>query len=583
MPDKEPRFALIVAGVVFVIIYGSLFPFQFHNDPPSSGSLRALIATWRTPTSRGDLIANLLLYFPVGLFAVPSLRGLPSIARFVLVVVGGVALSVSMELTQFYEAGRISSLMDVYANTAGVLLGAAASSIPFRKLPWARIGNAERRPFVILLLSCWLGYRLFPFAPTIDLHKYWTAVKPLILSPSFPLLDLCRHIVIWLVAALLLEALLGTVRSRIALPLLFLTVLLARILIVDAVLSPAEILGGVIAVSVWSTLLSRMRIGAALVAVSFAGVVVIQALEPFRFSSTARPFDWIPFHGLIQGSIEVSIRSFLEKIFTYGALIWLMTRAGFKLILSASLGGALVLGLRLSQVFLPGRPAEITDVIMLLMLALVMKSMGEDREIRAVQPQSGNGLWHSFLIWVYESLTRNDAVQPVDLIFVMAGRMERKDYGLELFRAGVAPRLVLSVGRFEVSKMSKLGLEGVDELIALRERTQPDERHFFLQMNSSGMRIEKPKLARWNTYGEVLGLWQFLKSERAQRVMVISTDVHLRRVALTFDSVFRDGTVDFRYCPVPSRFGFLAKEGWWGRLDDRRFVVKEIMKLIGWL
>ena len=36
--------------------------------------------------------------------------------------------------------------------------------------------------------------------------------------------------------------------------------------------------------------------------------------------------------------------------------------------------------------------------------------------------------------------------------------MERKVYGLELFRAGVSPKLVLSIGRFEVSIMRNLNL-----------------------------------------------------------------------------------------------------------------------------
>ena len=582
MPDKEPKFALIVAVVIVVIIYGSLFPFQFHDNPYSIGPLHALIESWRTPTGRGDVIANLLLYFPFGLFAVPSLRHLPRIARFMLVVLAGSALSVSMELTQFYEFDRFSALADVYADTAGVLLGAATSVFLFRKRPWAQIGRVERRPFVILLLSCWLGYRLFPYAPTIDLHKYWTSVKPLIFSPSLPPLDLYRHTVIWLVAALLLEALLGVVRSRMALPLLFISVLLARVLIVDAVLSPAEVLGGVIAVPVWNAVLSRMRIGALLVAISFVGVVVIQALEPFQFSSAARPFGWIPFFGFLQGSVEVNIRSFLEKAFTYGALIWLMTRAGCKLMVAAVLGGALVLGLHLSQIFLPGRSAEITDVIMLLILVVVMKAMGEDPGPRSMQPQNMNSWWQSSLLRVYECLTRNDPAQPADLIFVMAGRMERKEYGLELFRSGVAPRLVLSVGRFEVSKMSKLDFEGVDELIALREKTQPDERHFFVKMDRSSMRIERVRLARWSTYGEALALRRLLETERARRVIVISTDVHLRRVALTFANIFRDVTVDFQYCPVPPRFGFLSKDGWWARPNDRRFVVKELVKLVGY-
>jgi uncharacterized SAM-binding protein YcdF (DUF218 family) len=191
-------------------------------------------------------------------------------------------------------------------------------------------------------------------------------------------------------------------------------------------------------------------------------------------------------------------------------------------------------------------------------------------------------LWSSFLLRLYATLTRNDAVQPSDLIFVMAGRMERKHYGLELARAGVAPHLVLSVGRFEVSKMHTLALQGTEDLIALRKRTSPDERHFFVKVNALGVNIDRVILPKWSTYGEALALRQFLEREKARRVIVISTDVHLRRIALTFGKVFQNTPVEFRYCPVPGRFGFLDKEEWWTRPEDRRFVMAEMLKLIGY-
>ena len=103
-----------------------------------------------------------------------------------------------------------------------------------------------------------------------------------------------------------------------------------------------------------------------------------------------------------------------------------------------------------------------------------------------VTTSANTGWWRSRLLNLYESLTRNDPVKPVDLIFVMAGKIERKHYGIELFRAGMAPRLVLSTGRFEVSKMSTFRLEGFDELIALRDSTPPDERYFYWKMDASG-------------------------------------------------------------------------------------------------
>src|SRR6266702_4009592 len=99
--------------------------------------------------------------------------------------------------------------------------------------------------------------------------------------------------------------------------------------------------------------------------------------------------------------------------------------------------------------------------------------------VAKLDTEKNTSWWHSCLNTLYQSLTWNDSVESAELIFVMAGRMQRKQYGLELYRAGIAPRLVLSVGRFEVSKMCRLDLEDFHELVALRERTQPDERHFF--------------------------------------------------------------------------------------------------------
>ena len=210
-------------------------------------------------------------------------------------------------------------------------------------------------------------------------------------------------------------------------------------------------------------------------------------------------------------------------------------------------------------------------------------SAQEQLSVAKRNPETDASWWHSCLHRLYRCLTWNDSVEAVDLIFVMAGRMERKQYGLELYRAGIAPRLILSVGRFEVSKMSRLELQCFHELVALRERTQPDERHFFIKVDVSGVHIERAKLLRWNTYGEALGLRQLLEGESARKVMLISTEVHLRRIAFTLNKVFHDVPVKFLFCPVPSHLECLRMDRWWSRPDDRRFVLKEIMKLAGYV
>jgi hypothetical protein len=189
------------------------------------------------------------------------------------------------------------------------------------------------------------------------------------------------------------------------------------------------------------------------------------------------------------------------------------------------------------------------------------------------------GWRRSLLRWLYERLTRNDVPAPADLIFVLAGKMERKRCGLDLYHAGVAERLLLSVGRFEISRIPALHLDCSDELIAERDRTVPGQRHFFCHIDATHQRVYKPHLCRWNTYGEALALRAHLAREPAARVVVVSTDIHLRRVALIFQKVFTESAVWFQYCPVPDGQSSVSKSEWWTRSPDRNYVMSETLKL----
>ena len=185
MQTKEPwidrNCASITAGIVTVIVYGSLYPFSFYGNDVVGGPLRALLSTWRTSPDHYDLIANILFYMPFGFFAVRSLMRPSLTVRMGLVLVCGVALSAAMELLQVYDAGRQSSMSDVYANFAGTLLGAATSAGLAQRLQIPELRALGNRPFVPLLLLCWLGNRLFPYVPAGDLQKYWRALQPLVM------------------------------------------------------------------------------------------------------------------------------------------------------------------------------------------------------------------------------------------------------------------------------------------------------------------------------------------------------------------------------------------------------------------
>jgi VanZ family protein len=372
----DAKFAAITVGIIAVIVYGSLYPFRFYDNPDPDGPLSTLLTTWNIVSGRGDLLANFVLYLPLGFFWVRSSKP-PSWYSLLGAVAAGISLSTTMELLQFYDIGRYSEMSDIYMNTAGTIVGAAAG-IFSQDQELLFIPAFHRNDPVILLLTSWLGYRLFPYAPVIDLHKYWDAVKPLVLTPSAPAVDVYRHVVTWFAVSLMLEMLFGIANARYAATLLFVGVLLLRIVILDAALSVPEVVGGAVGVTLWIAVLSRLPSRATIVAGLFIIVVVLQALEPFQFNHAARPFGWIPFRSFFYGSTELAVPSFFDKIFTYGCLVWLLEQTGCLWVVATISGAILVFILRLIQVYLPGRSAEITDVILLVSVAIVMRLLRDD-------------------------------------------------------------------------------------------------------------------------------------------------------------------------------------------------------------
>jgi hypothetical protein len=215
--------------------------------------------------------------------------------------------------------------------------------------------------------------RLFPYVPVLDASKYWHAVKPLLFDPQFRAANLYRHFTIWLAIAVLMEGLAESAWARWLTGFVLAAELCGRILITGLTLSPDEVAGSAIAVLIWLAVGWRLRARVWIVTALFVGMVVEQAMEPFEFQTPAHAFGWVPFRSFFYGSFVFNVLVFLEKSFIYGSLVWLLERSGLPLKWAAISGAGLVLVLRLTQVFLPGRSAEITDAVLLVLMAGLMK------------------------------------------------------------------------------------------------------------------------------------------------------------------------------------------------------------------
>ncbi len=369
---------LLVALVLVAIIYGSLYPFALHVPPGDEGALSSFLATWRRPPqSRGDLLANLLFYFPLGLLAVRALvEKLDHKTALILTVASGALLSLCMELLQHFDAGRVSAMSDFYLNSIGTAAGAVAGLLWGQKLLALTIIPRDASPFAALLLLAWLGWRLFPYEPVIDLHKYWASVKPLLLSPSFDIYEMFRYAILWGAVTSLIQFGLKILKTHLAVPAAMAAFFLAKMLIVDQMITFPEIIGALAALGFLILVLNPQRtLGTRLLAAAFLVSVALERVLPLQISATARPFEWIPFFSFLHGSLAVNTQSFMQKTFLYGAALVLLMDAGLGLAWASLLEGAVLLATSVFETLLVGRSAEITDAVMVILLALVCHAL----------------------------------------------------------------------------------------------------------------------------------------------------------------------------------------------------------------
>ena len=130
-------------------------------------------------------------------------------------------------------------------------------------------------------------------------------------------------------------------------------------------------------------------------------------------------------------------------------------------------------------------------------------------------------------------LSTADAARPADAIFVLAGRVNRKEYGLELFREGLSPRIQFSVARFEIRRFSKMPLPVPLDLLKQAQDFPPPLRHFFVLFEGQSVVVEHVLPGRFGTLTEIASLARWLKGNpQIHSLLIISSSTHLRRVRM---------------------------------------------------
>ncbi len=368
------RNRILLKRVFFIIglliIYGSLYPFDFCAAP--SGIWREFLDSWHGFTGRGDALSNILLFVPFGYF------GVLAYGRKAWLIAAAVLLAVGVQVLQVYLPSRDPNLQDALWNMLGMALGAGVTLLPMLKLMGLSKSGHRDANAALLLIGCWLAYRLMPFVPSLDWQQFKKSLKPLLLEPQLSYIGLLHDAVAWAVTGYLLSLLFRHRQSGLWLLLLVGGVFSLEVLIVKNAVSLTNVLGAAVGIGLWVLWLQRANYGRLLLGLSLMVSLLLSGLAPFEWRGAPGEFYWMPFHGFLGGSMMINISVVFEKGFFYGALILLLQQESGRFRVAVVSAVLLTLVIEIGQMFTFGHTAEITDPVLVLLIAMALKAVSGD-------------------------------------------------------------------------------------------------------------------------------------------------------------------------------------------------------------
>ncbi|MFN0305706.1 MAG: VanZ family protein [Burkholderiales bacterium] len=348
-----------LALVSALAAYGSLYPFRFVDPASFERALVAMFmeATWWT--SRGDVAGNVLLFVPMGIAMVAAM-GPARISgpRLACYIVYAVLFALALQVLQIYFPPRSAALSDVIWNATGTAIGVALGYFFRTHLARWSVGGDRLVHLTILGIALWVGWRLWPFVPTINWQNMKDAIKPLVQWPPLN---------VWSFAAAASSlALLAGVMPAFRHPQTILVAIALGSLCVRPFLVGQVLTIGLVAGTLLGTLvgLAVLRVGIMRAGPTLIAVIILwsslDAMRPFEFSALMGAMHWLPFAAMLQGAMDINLASLCGAAFVTGALTIVGARLGFARGAWCAVLTIWVVTLEIMQLWIPTRSADIT-------------------------------------------------------------------------------------------------------------------------------------------------------------------------------------------------------------------------------
>ena len=189
-------FAYLLGFFIFFTLYNTLIPFEF--DVPFSELGGQLQKINRIPffdadgdlVSLTDIVGNIFLFIPFGFLCYMLLWYMKKRHRLVWCILGGAALSFTIEFLQLFIYSRDTAIHDLVNNTLGSAIGATVAAIYATQLSefisktfFDLLKNKPALLIVILLLLAQSVSAIMPFTVSISVSGFVKSVKETNLVP----------------------------------------------------------------------------------------------------------------------------------------------------------------------------------------------------------------------------------------------------------------------------------------------------------------------------------------------------------------------------------------------------------------
>lgn len=375
-PQSSRHNGSAVALVLFLIIYGSLYPFVWNFEQPQD-------FIWIAPFGLIDAVENIVLFIPLGAilawrYHAQEQHGI----HFLIWLIIALVVAAGLQWLQIYLP-RTPALMDIVFNMIGHILGWGGGlrlKARVQDLLQQHQQVAQLDRFALLLLVFWLITELFPLIPTFDVSTVWHNVKSLWEQDIWQPRRMGLHIGTTILG---LGALAQVLRSLgldnwtwpLALP-TTLIILLGKFIVIGQAPGGAVVLGIVLGLVIWAVMDCASENGrwTALMSIATA-TYLLDAIWPWQWRAVPMDMVWLPFASSLSSSITgvVSARAF--EFLCFGALLWSAVRNG-GLLTGLTIFAALVVFLcEWLQCYLPTRTPEMTSPFLVIIVAWLLAAL----------------------------------------------------------------------------------------------------------------------------------------------------------------------------------------------------------------